>query len=161
MVGWLLGFYILATSKDGPRGSHRSSNWLLFKGGLVILFACYCFKSKQHNKFISGRVPTADHAHSWWLYSAATLGDQVASTMTWYPTQSHYPRNDNNAKQLARKRQVSILKWFVWCYLSRDLNSLISQIGRLGCSTHSAIPSGPPLWCFLPNPYCKDCFVLK
>ena len=27
-------------------------------------------------------------------YSAAPLGDQVTSTMTWYPTQSHYPDTD-------------------------------------------------------------------
>ena len=26
-----------------------------------------------------------------WLYNATPLGDQVAHTVTWYPTQSHYP----------------------------------------------------------------------
>ena len=34
--------------------------------------------------------PTGDSAHSWWLYSAAQLGYQAASTMT-CTTQSHYP----------------------------------------------------------------------
>ena len=29
-------------------------------------------------------------AHSWWLYSAAPLGNQANNTMTWYHTQSHY-----------------------------------------------------------------------
>ena len=29
-------------------------------------------------------------AHSWWLYSASPLGDSLASSMTWYPTQSHF-----------------------------------------------------------------------
>ena len=35
------------------------------------------------------RVPTC--VHSWRLYSAPPFGNQAASTMTWYPTQSHYP----------------------------------------------------------------------
>ena len=30
-------------------------------------------------------------AHSWWLNSAAPLGNQAVITMTWFPTQSHYP----------------------------------------------------------------------
>ena len=34
---------------------------------------------------ISGRASSCDSAHSWRLYS------QAAGTMTWYPTQSHYP----------------------------------------------------------------------
>ena len=37
------------------------------------------------------KVPTYSIAHSWWLYSAAPLGDHAASTMTSYPIQSHYP----------------------------------------------------------------------
>ena len=38
-------------------------------------------------------VPTCNSMHSWLLYtySAASLGYQAASTMTCYPTQSHYP----------------------------------------------------------------------
>ena len=32
-----------------------------------------------------------DSAQSWQLYSAAPLKDHVSSTMTGYPTQSHYP----------------------------------------------------------------------
>ena len=55
-AGWLLEFYVLATSN-----------------------------------FISGQPPTCDGVHSWWLHSAAPLGDQAASTMTWYLIQSHYP----------------------------------------------------------------------
>ena len=34
---------------------------------------------------------TCDSAHSWLLYSAVPLGDQTVSTVTLYPTQSHYP----------------------------------------------------------------------
>ena len=60
-------------------------------------------------------VPTScDSAHSWRLHSAATLEDQVTSTMT---TPSHYPDTEttspwphNNAERLARKQQVSIFK---------------------------------------------------
>ena len=40
---------------------------------------------------ISGWVPTYDSMHSSWLYSAAPLRDQATITMTWYPTESHYP----------------------------------------------------------------------
>ena len=50
-IGWLLKFYILATSKVIPE-------WLVI----------------------------CDSAHSWRHYSAASMGDQAASTMTRYPT---------------------------------------------------------------------------
>ena len=39
---------------------------------------------KQTSKVISGQVLICDSVHSW------PLGEQAASTMTWYPTQSHY-----------------------------------------------------------------------
>ena len=41
-------------------------------------------------KVISLRVPTCDSAHSWRLHSVAPPG-QTVSSMTRYPTQSHYP----------------------------------------------------------------------
>ena len=40
---------------------------------------------------ISGRVSTCHSAHSWWLYSAAPMGNQTTGTMIQYPTQLHYP----------------------------------------------------------------------
>ena len=40
---------------------------------------------------ISPREPTWNSAHSWWLHSAALLGNHAVSNMTWYPSQSHYP----------------------------------------------------------------------
>ena len=43
------------------------------------------------SKVISGWVPTCDRTHPWQLYSAAPLGNQATSTMTQYPTQSHFP----------------------------------------------------------------------
>ena len=36
-------------------------------------------------------VPTCRNVPSWRLYSAASLGHQVAGTLTCYPIQSHYP----------------------------------------------------------------------
>ena len=41
-------------------------------------------------KVISKRVPTCDSVHAWWLYNAASVEHQTTSTMTCYPTQSHY-----------------------------------------------------------------------
>ena len=35
--------------------------------------------------------PTYDSAHSWRLYSAASVEHQTTGSMTCYPTQSHYP----------------------------------------------------------------------
>ena len=49
-----------------------------------------CFMPWQHLS-LSWRVPTCGSAHSWWLYSAAPLGNQAACTITQYPTQLHYP----------------------------------------------------------------------
>ena len=43
---------------------------------------------------ISGWILTCDSSHSWWLYSAAPLGQQTASTMTWNLFQSYYPDNE-------------------------------------------------------------------
>ena len=43
------------------------------------------------SKVISGWVLTCNSARSSCLYSAAPLGEQAVSTMTWYPTQSYYP----------------------------------------------------------------------
>ena len=40
-----------------------------------------------------------EDAHSWWLYSAASLGNQAAGTMTQYPTKSHYPDTELWANQ--------------------------------------------------------------
>ena len=54
----------------------------------VCLFICCCFYILATSKVISG------WAHSWPLYSAASLGHQATSTMTCYPTQSQYPDTD-------------------------------------------------------------------
>ena len=43
------------------------------------------------SKVRSGRLPTCDSAHSWQLYSFASLGHQATGTISCYPTRSHYP----------------------------------------------------------------------
>ena len=55
-----------------------------------IWFICLLFYILATFKVISGWVLICDSAHSWWLYSASPLGKQAISTMTWFPTQSHY-----------------------------------------------------------------------
>ena len=50
---------------------------------LLLFYILVTFKA------ISGWVPIYDSEHLWWLYSAAPLGGQTASTMTWYSNQSH------------------------------------------------------------------------
>ena len=49
------------------------------------------FYALATSKVILGQVMTCASVHSWRLYSAAPLGDQATSTMTWYPTQPQYP----------------------------------------------------------------------
>ena len=63
----------------GQKHNTRISSWLL---EFYILAA---------SKVISGWVLTCDSIESWRLHSVAPLGDQAASTMSWYPTQLYYP----------------------------------------------------------------------
>ena len=92
------------------------------------LYACLLlFYPLASYMVISGQNLACDSAHSLRLHSAAPLGNQAIRTMTWYPTQSHYPDTEphdliphsvtlswhwanqslqysNNAKHLARKQ---------------------------------------------------------
>ena len=68
--------------------------------GKVVV--CLLFYVLASFKVISGRIPTCDSAHSWRLYSAASLGHQVAGTMTFYITQSHYPNTELTSHCLIR-----------------------------------------------------------
>ena len=95
------------------------------------------------SKVISGWVLTCDSAHSWWLYSAAPLGDWIICTMSEYPIWSDYLASLfpylNNAECPARKRQVSIIKSLVWlAYLS---TIIIYQRGRRLLNSF-----GHPVW---------------
>ena len=59
---------------------------------VVCLFVVVLHPSNIYiSNVISGRVTTCDSAHSWQLYSTASLGHKAAVAMTCYPTQSHYP----------------------------------------------------------------------
>ena len=73
-------------------------------GGVGSLLEFYILET---SKIMSGWETTWDSAHIIWLYSAATLGNQAASIMTWYPTQLHYPNQylhyPNNAERQAAK----------------------------------------------------------
>ena len=99
---------------------------------------------------ISGWAPTCDSAYSWRLYSAAPLGDQTISTMTWHLTvvtlSWHWANQSfpcpNNAQCLARGWQVCILKsWFDSIRVCEVRIPWSPKIGD-GCSTYSAILSG-------------------
>ena len=53
------------------------------------VFFCWLFYILATSKVISGRIMTDDSAQPWRLDSAASLGDQGSSIVTWYPTQLH------------------------------------------------------------------------
>ena len=48
-------------------------------------------------KVISGGVPTCDSALTLGLNSASHLGNHATSTMTRYPTQSHFPDTEETS----------------------------------------------------------------
>ena len=95
----------------------------------------------------SGWVLTCDSAHSWWLYSAALLGNQNVGTMTWYPHQSHYPDTDLTSScpilmlsaRLGSDKCKSSLK--VTCLTRPQPEVPISHMPS-PCSTDSAIMPG-------------------
>ena len=74
------------------------------------------------SKAISGRVPTCDSVHSWQPYSAAPLGNQVVSTMTWYLTQLRFANTEQTNHCLILilpstwigSTQYEYYKWLVW-----------------------------------------------
>ena len=76
-------------------------------------FVCLLFYILVTSKVILGHIPTCDSAHSWWLYSAASLEhhDLLSHSVTlfwnWTNQSLPYP---NNAEHQARKPQVPILK---------------------------------------------------
>ena len=86
---------------------------ILAYGDNICLLLFYVLET---SKVISGRAPTCDSVHAWQLYSAASLRNQAAGTMTCHPTQSHFPDTEptlphpDNSKRQARNRQVSILQ---------------------------------------------------
>ena len=73
-------------------GSHPAILALHWWHTVPIIFVyLLLFSVLATSKVISGWIPTCDSAHSWRLCSAPPLGNEAISTMTRYPTQSHYP----------------------------------------------------------------------
>ena len=123
---------------------------------LYSLLVCLLFYILATFKVISGCVPTCDSAHSWWLYSAAPLGYQTASTVTWYPTQSHYHDTEPTSPFpilimpstcLGSNKHKFLSHWFDSTMLSTcEVRIPRSPKMRDGRSTHSATQSGPILY---------------
>ena len=115
MVGWLLEFYGLTTSKVDIK--MRTYLWQCTL--MVTILCCHTWRpGHQHHDLIS-------HCHI-----ILTLSHLVLA-------------HPNNAECLARKRQVSILKSLVWLDQGWKLQSSDSSSSKAGggCSTHSAILS--------------------
>ena len=124
--------------------------WIQYKSVYVCLLFCILATSK----IISGRILTCDSVHSWWHYSAAI------STMTCYPTQSHYPDTEPISPYLilimpstwlgSNKYQFD--KSLVW--LNHGFEPTIS-CPRDPCSTDSAMaPAWVSLWVEGHDIYC-------
>ena len=120
--------------------------------GLLFLFACLLFCILVTSKVISRRVLICDNARSWRLYSVSPLGDQDASTMTWYFSQSHYRYSEPTSPCPILIMLSAWLGYDKYHFLrhSFDLTRVqtrkvrIPQSPKTGdrCSTHSTIPSG-------------------
>ena len=65
--------------------------------GVYVEILIYVLVILATPKVISGRVPTFNSPHTWWLYSAAPLGNQTTNTVTWYPIQSNYPDTESTS----------------------------------------------------------------
>ena len=110
---------------------------------MFCLFVCLLFHILAKSKGISVWVPTCDGTYSCQFYSATPVRDQGANTMTWYPTQSHYPDTEPtstcpvliipNIWLGSDKHQFD--KSLVW--LDHWFESMISHT-RDPCSTDSA-----------------------
>ena len=111
------------------------------------LVDCWSFYILATSKVISVWALTCDSAHSWELYSAVRLGDQTASTMTRYPTQSHYPDTEPTSPCLTLIMLSACLGSNKYQFLSHWFYSAkvqthedrISRFPKMGdeCSTHS------------------------
>ena len=98
-----------------------------------------CFFVVLHPSNISGWVPTCDGAHTWWLYSAASLGHHDllyhSISLSWHWTSQSLPC-PNNTKHLTRKWHVFIFKSTLWWFDSTRVQS--PQTGD-GWSSHSVL----------------------
>ena len=143
--------------------------WLGRRGWEVFLFVLLkgsflLFYVLATSKIISEWVLTCDSVHSRWLCSAAALGNQAASTMTWYPTQSRYTGINPTSpipimpSAWLGSDKYQFYKSLIWLDQGLDPWVWIPPPGRKtttnklnppssskmgdGCSTHSVIQSG-------------------
>ena len=103
---------------------HQRTRWMLFLTdidtwslwfvGCLVGYWGFISLQPLTSKGISEWVLTCDGAHSWRLYSAALLGNQAISIMTWYPTQSHYPDTEPTSSCTILSTWVGSDKSLVW-----------------------------------------------
>ena len=118
-------------------------------GGWVSLFVWCCFMSSQHLR---------SYQNSYQLGTAHTQGlfAFVTNTMTWYPTQSHYPDSEPTSRCLilimpiAQQGNDQYQFWSHWFDTTRVLTREVRirwspKVGD-GRSTHSAIASRRDGW---------------
>ena len=101
---------------------------------------------------ISGWELICDSVQSWQLSSAAPLGDQANSTMTWHPTQSNYPDTEATSPYPLLIMPSACLETKLYQFLSHwfdlikvrlcEVRILRSPKTEDGRSTHSAILPG-------------------
>ena len=58
---------------------------------IALTGVCWWSYVLATSKVLSRYAPTFDSPHLWQLYSAAPLGQQATSTMSWYPTELTNP----------------------------------------------------------------------
>ena len=112
-----------------PISSHSS---IRSRSHIFYVAGWWNFTSRQHLRLYQD----GNSAYSWRLYTAALLGDQVTSIMTWYPIQSHYPGTTPN-----RPCPILIMS-NAWLWSDKYTNGRSPKPGD-GRSTHLAIQSGP------------------
>ena len=88
------------------------------------------FTSLYHQRSYNNGYKLVTSAHLCWLYSASPLGNQATSTMTRYPTQSHYPGTERTTpcpKQLMQNARLGASnKYYIdelLAWLDREPNS--------------------------------------
>ena len=106
-------------------------------------------------KVISGRLPTCDSAHSWWVCSGAPLENQAVSTMTWPDlTWRDIPHNPDTELSSPCPMLIMLNTWLgsnkyqfnkslVWLYHGVACTISCTQDQ---CSIDSATSPCPPSW---------------
>ena len=91
--------------------------------GNSLLLVFILFYVLSTSKVISIGVLTCGSADSWQLYNPVPLGDQAASTMTWYLTQLHYSDTEPTSHRPILIMLSTHLRNDAYQYLSHWFNS--------------------------------------